>query len=692
MKKNKKKIIIALIIILVVGVITTLLLFLKGEDKYSLNLTENKWIDSNKYNVIDIGVINDIPVLSYEGSGFIYDYLDYVTSKLSLKFNEIPFKLDDKIEYSYKMDIVDNVKDSDIVLLKDNMILITKDSKKYMNFNDITNLKIGILKGTINEYQEYFKNNQLQFVEYDTYESLKKVMSETKTKYDTDKNTATDVDGIIIMKSLFTSEIIKEGYNISYQFDNLNKYVILDTKGDSSLNNILYKTYQSWKEDNYEDSYNENLLNLYIDLKEISDVDEKNLKSKSYKYGFINYGIYNYLDKNKISGLSGLVLKGFNKFSGLSITYTQYNSLNKLLNDYNSKKVDFIFSICNEDNYKNDVYKTISVFDKRLAVISGIDNKDIIDSIESLKNKEVLTIKDSYIEKYLIDNNVKVKSYNNMKDLVSDFNMDSISIVDLENYNYYKSSDFKDVKINYVFNIDDSYTYHINDTDSNKVFEDLFNFYLNYTSIGSLTTLNYNSVAYENSNFMYIIVIISIILAIYVVVDFFNHFKFMIKRVKKNKKVHLSKEEKIKYIDQLTSLKNRAYFNSRIESWDDSEIYPQAIIVIDLNNISYINDNYGREEGDKVITEAANILIMHQMQNSEIIRTDGNEFLIYLVGYSEKQIISYRRKLTKELKGLSHGFGAASGYSIINDAIKTIDDAVNEATLDMKNNKEDIDY
>ena len=154
----------------------------------------------------------------------------------------------------------------------------------------------------------------------------------------------------------------------------------------------------------------------------------------------------------------------------------------------------------------------------------------------------------------------------------------------------------------------------------------------------------------------------------------------------------MSKEDKMKYIDQLTSLKNRAYLNSKIESWDESEVYPQSIIIIDLNNISYINDNYGREEGDKVITEAANILIQHQMQNSEIIRTDGNEFLIYLVGYNEKQIVSYIRKLNKELKTLSHGFGAATGYSIINDAIKTVDDAVNEATLAMKDNKEDFDY
>mgnify|MGYP003428119767 CR=1 FL=1 len=50
-------------------------------------------------------------------------------------------------------------------------------------------------------------------------------------------------------------------------------------------------------------------------------------------------------------------------------------------------------------------------------------------------------------------------------------------------------------------------------------------------------------------------------------------------------------ENKIKYIDMLTSLKNRNYLNSAIEKWDESEIYPQTIMIIDLNNIAYINDN-----------------------------------------------------------------------------------------------------
>ena len=112
--------------------------------------------------------------------------------------------------------------------------------------------------------------------------------------------------------------------------------------------------------------------------------------------------------------------------------------------------------------------------------------------------------------------------------------------------------------------------------------------------------------------------------------------------------------------------------------------------MIDLNNVKYINDNYGHEEGDQLIIEAAGILVNTQLENSEIIRTDGNEFLIYLVGYSERQVETYTKKLSKELKRLPHEFGAGVGYSMIVDKIKTLDDAINEATLEMIANKEDF--
>ena len=140
----------------------------------------------------------------------------------------------------------------------------------------------------------------------------------------------------------------------------------------------------------------------------------------------------------------------------------------------------------------------------------------------------------------------------------------------------------------------------------------------------------------------------------------------------------------------LTSLKNRNYLNAKMPEWEESKVYPQAIVMVDLNSVKYVNDNYGHEEGDQLIIKAAGILVNTQLENSEIIRTDGNEFLIYLVGYSERQVETYAKKLGKEMKTLPHEFGAAVGYSMIQDKIKTLDDAINEATLEMIANKEDL--
>ena len=171
---------------------------------------------------------------------------------------------------------------------------------------------------------------------------------------------------------------------------------------------------------------------------------------------------------------------------------------------------------------------------------------------------------------------------------------------------------------------------------------------------------------------------------------FYNIVLVVLKRSKKIVVARkIKRDDKIKFIDQLTSIKNRNYLTENIESWNNNTIYPQTIIVIDLNKVQEINDIKGYDEGDKQIKALANILVKTQLENSEVMRTDGNEFMIYLVGYSERQISTYTKKLGKEMKNLPHEFGAAVGYSMITDEIKTLDDAINEATLEMITNKED---
>ena len=160
---------------------------------------------------------------------------------------------------------------------------------------------------------------------------------------------------------------------------------------------------------------------------------------------------------------------------------------------------------------------------------------------------------------------------------------------------------------------------------------------------------------------------------------------------KKSKKIKLrkriKKDEKIRFIDELTCLKNRTYLSDFLKTWSNNTIYPQTIIVIDLNRLKEINDKFGLLEGDKQIQAAANALIKTQLDNSDLMRSDGNEFVIYTVGYNQKQIINYIHKLNKELKKLPYNYGAEFGYSIIENNLKTVEDALNEAIEDMKSKK-----
>ena len=223
---------------------------------------------------------------------------------------------------------------------------------------------------------------------------------------------------------------------------------------------------------------------------------------------------------------------------------------------------------------------------------------------------------------------------------------------------------------------------------SNDVFYKIFNYLINTNSYykyrgAGLNTLNMTILEKSSFGELYLIILAIILIPIIVIGLFYL-------TIKRKKKVSLvKKEERRKYTDMLTSLKNRNYLNYSIKIWNNNKKYPQSVIVIDLNNVKYVNDNYGYEQGDKLILDAASILVNTQLENSELIRSDGNEFVIYLVGYSENQIATYAKKLTKEFKNLPYGFGAALGYSMIVDEIKSVDDAINEATLEMRKDKDD---
>jgi len=700
MKKNKKILWFIIIpIILILTIFLSFIIYNIYSDETALSLKENKWIDTNKNNLIDLTLPNDVPIISYDGSGLILDFLKYVENETNLKFNKIANKIDNQNEYNYSIKLVDTSGENDLLLLRDNYILVNNNQTVYNKISDINNLKIGIIATDQERISKYFNNSTIEFVTYNSYSELINALNTPVTEQSTEETlqpeeqtTSDGVDTILILKTLYMQNIIQnDTINIAYEFTDLTKDIVFSLNGEEELNSILKKMYIKWSKNNYQTTYNEYLLQQYYIFKSVNDSEQRNIKSKKYVYGFVENGIYNYMDGDDFKGINNIVLKNFADFSGISLSYKKYKTIDSMLNAYNNSEIDFIFNNTNL-NITDDNYQTNTISSDKVFVISKYSNDIVINSIQSLKGKKVSAIKNSKIEKILIDNEIDVKSYSNLKDLSKDFSNDDIVIIEKENYIYYKDKYFVNTKIDYILDTNIEYQYLIKNIEENKNFNELLDFYITYSSIDSMIANDYSSIANITQSYYLALILLIIVLTAVVILSVMKKVKLLLAKYHENKKLNLTKEEKIKYIDQLTLLKNRAYYNSRVSKWEENKVYPQAVIVIDLNNISYINDNYGLEEGDKVITEAANILIQSQLPNTEIIRTDGNEFLIYLVGYDEKHIITYLRKLNKALSKLSHGFGAASGYSLITDDIKTIDDALNEATIDMKNNKEDIDY
>lgn len=679
MKKNKLLIgIIISIVVVLLGVFTYFLLT-KEDQTTTLNIIEKQWIESNKNQRFDFSIVTDIPLFSYEGKGIFLDFLDNMEEVTGLEFNRISTKLDATSTSDYGFDIVDTLDDNEILIYEDNYVILSNKKIRYENLSDIDNLVIGTLSSDVSQIDYYLKGANVTFK---TSEDVKGLFDAIEN--DPKNNIVPLVDAIVLPKTIYLDKILTyEDYNISYNITEFSKKFVLKLGDNDRLNDILTKYYNKWATENFEKAFNDYLLDIYFAANEIDEKQKVQFRSKRYSYGYVNNEPFD-MESN---GINNQIINDFMDFSNTEVSFEKFNSYDDLIKAFNQNDIDFMFNNIANQKYDLDIFTTTSNYDEAFVVITNKNNELVINSINSLLNHNIHVIGDTKIEAYLNSQEFDVIGHKNVEQIVNNSDSSDLIIIDYLTYKYYLNTHFVDSDLKYIFNLDDDYNYIVRDISDNEIFYNLLNFYLSFMNDKKLINTKYNSITTEiTKEFNYrIFIIVGGILILFVLVF------ILIKSSQKNKKSSssLSKEDKLRYIDMLTSLKNRNYLNDSIEKWDNSEVYPQTIIIADLNNVAYINDNYGHNEGDNLIKEAANILIKNQISNSEIIRTNGNEFLIYLVGYEEKQIISYIRKLNKEFKELAHGFGVALGYSMINDAIKTIDDAINEATLEMRNNKEE---
>ncbi len=663
--KDKKRL-YTIIGIIIAVIIISIFVYNFLNDKNKLNKNEKNWITNNVNVVQNINVLNNANVFGDNGTGVFFDFIKDFQSEYRLKINPVTFLNGEQVE-GVSFTAGNQIDDNSIVFYEDHYVIVGREKNIYDSSNAFKNDEIGVLQSD----SEYLKGKVLSY-NYRVYDSDASLFEALKTG---EINYAM-VSLIRNIDRIFSNDLV-----INYHFSDVKYYYYFEGIKDDTLSSIIRKYFNRWNKKYFNDVFNNNEFLAIASALNLTEADVSTALSKTYNYGFINQNPYEVITGGNFGGISAIYLKYFSEFSDIKFNFRKFSSANKFKKAIKSNSIDIYLNYYLFDDNYEDIYNSSCIsFD----IIAPVKNNVIINDLNVVDDSEVYVLKSSKISRYLSENSdFKLKYYETISEMLKLARKGKIIAIDTETFNYFHKNKLKNYESRYSKVINDSYTFKIKGTSSLKR---LFSAYTQ--------TLDPNIVIYEGINNHNKTVSKGETLANiakYFIYLLLGGALFMIFFYKKSKRVSVAKkirnDEKIKYIDLLTSLKNRNYLSENMESWNNNKIYPQTMIVIDLNNIAFLNDRKGYEAGDRQIAAMANILIKTQLDNSDIMRTNGNEFLVYLVGYQQKHIVNYIHKLTKEMKKLPYEYGAAIGYSMINDDIKTIEDAINEALEDMKKQK-----
>ncbi|MGZ8926178.1 MAG: diguanylate cyclase [Nitrososphaeraceae archaeon] len=149
-------------------------------------------------------------------------------------------------------------------------------------------------------------------------------------------------------------------------------------------------------------------------------------------------------------------------------------------------------------------------------------------------------------------------------------------------------------------------------------------------------------------------------------------------------------EKKIEYFsfyDKLTDLYNRRYFEEELKRLDTKRQLPISIILADIDGLKYVNDTFGHDLGDRLITNASKIIKNSCRIEDVVARWGGDEFIVLLLKTSEKdasEVINRIKKVCNSNKMVGKiKISISLGFSTKNELSKSIEEIIKQADKNM---------
>lgn len=175
--------------------------------------------------------------------------------------------------------------------------------------------------------------------------------------------------------------------------------------------------------------------------------------------------------------------------------------------------------------------------------------------------------------------------------------------------------------------------------------------------------------------------------------DLLELFSLLLSRILQNE-LKLNEQKRVSEKFQMDSLTDHltGIFNRR--AWDNlldleenrCKIYghPTTIIIIDLNDLKYVNDKFGHSEGDRIIQKTAQILKKSVRTGDLVARLGGDEFGILNIETNLENTQKLANRILESFQKV--GINAAIGIAV-REPDKSLQQTLIEADKQMYKNK-----
>lgn len=147
--------------------------------------------------------------------------------------------------------------------------------------------------------------------------------------------------------------------------------------------------------------------------------------------------------------------------------------------------------------------------------------------------------------------------------------------------------------------------------------------------------------------------------------------------------------------DTLTGCRSRAAMQNLLEKLEHILKYDITIIYLDLNYFKQVNDNYGHENGDRILCIFSRVLMEVFRGKGQVGRIGGDEFMVVLLNVQEEETEKLCREVDKRLREeaakleFECKISTAYGYAMRKkDCAERLEKVVTQADANMYRHKE----